>query len=59
MMLASNESFGSVAYAHRQNPAKTVFSPFFTVFPAGPNRDSLDETRVAPFSELADADRKR
>jgi hypothetical protein len=32
MMLASNESFGSVAYAHRQNPAKTVFPPFFTVF---------------------------
>jgi hypothetical protein len=28
---------------------KTVFSPFSTVFPADPNRDSLDEIRVAPF----------
>jgi len=28
----------------------TVYRPFFTVFPADPIGDSLDETRVAPFS---------
>jgi len=35
------------------------FSPFSTVFPADPNRDSLDESRVAPFSGSLGADRKR
>jgi hypothetical protein len=52
--------------ALRMPIVKTVFSPFIdrfspfsTVFPADPNRDSLDESRVAPFSGSLGADKKR
>jgi hypothetical protein len=40
----------------QQKPFSHRFSPFSTVFPADPNRDSLDEIRVAPFSGSAGAD---
>jgi hypothetical protein len=33
----------------QQKPFSHRFSPFSTVFPADLTRDSLDETRVAPF----------
>jgi hypothetical protein len=40
----------------QQKPFSHRFSPFSTVFPADPNRDPPDETRVAPFSESAGPD---
>ena len=35
------------------------FSPFSTVFPSGLNRDSFDQSGVAPFSGLFGAVKKR
>jgi hypothetical protein len=43
----------------QQKPFPHRFSPFSTVFRADPNRDSLDETRVAPFSASVGAVKKR
>jgi hypothetical protein len=43
----------------QQKPFSHRFSPFSPVFPADPNRDSLDETGVAPFSNSLGAVRKR
>jgi hypothetical protein len=40
----------------QQKPFSRRFSPFSTVFPADPNRDSLDESGVEPFSGSAGAD---
>jgi hypothetical protein len=40
----------------QQKPFSHRFSPFSTVFPANPNRDSPNESGVAPFSGSAGAD---
>jgi len=34
----------------QQKPFSLHFSPFLTVFPADPNRESLDGSGVGPFS---------
>jgi hypothetical protein len=43
----------------QQRPFSLRLSPFSTVFPADPNRDLLDKRRVAPFSGIVSAVKKR
>jgi hypothetical protein len=41
----------SVAYAQcRENRFLAVYRPFFTVFPAAPNRESPGKSTLGPFS---------
>jgi hypothetical protein len=35
-----------------KKPAKTIFSPFLAIYPAGSIADSLDDSRVEPFFRL-------
>jgi hypothetical protein len=60
MMRASTRALGALRMPTivktQQKPFSLRFSPFSTVFPTDPNRDSFDESTVEPFSGSAGTD---